>query len=155
MAEERGELITESSAEVTKMLRERFRAAAAFYATPAVLLVIIGLALWFWQEVQWYVYVVFFVGAAILVVYSASLLAVATGVPSLKVYEGGIMLRPPRQRARFLAWSEFKGYQWKEMDRLKVMELRPRDGPPISIHQYIPEWERIRTVIEENVPPLG
>ena len=154
MAEERGELIAESSAEITKMLRDRFRAAATFYALPGVLLVIIGLALWLWLEMAWYVYVIFFVGAAILFLYSATLFSVSTGVPSLKVYEGGVLLKPPKGRTRFMPWSAFKGYRLKRMGELEVIELHRGGEEPISIHKFIPEYGRILALVKENVPVM-
>jgi len=66
MDDGRGELITESSAQVTKMLRDRFRSAAVVFAVPAVILSLIGLVMWFVVEVEWYIYGVFFVGAGLL-----------------------------------------------------------------------------------------
>lgn len=152
--EEMGEFITESSAEVTKMLRDRFRSAAAFFAMPAVLLVIIGLVLALWVEVSWYGYVVFFVGAALLLLYSAMLLAVSAGVPSLKVYEGGVLIKPPKGRTIFHPWKDFKGWRRKEMGELEVIELHLEKGEPISIHKFIPQYDRICALVEEHVPPL-
>jgi hypothetical protein len=154
MTDDMGEFITESSADVTKMLRDRFRSAATFFATPGILLLIIGLVLWLWVEVSWYIHVVFFVGAALLFVYSAMLLSLSTSVPSLKVYEGGVLLKPPKGRTTFLPWKTFKGYTKKEMGELEVIELHRERGEPISIHKYIPHFDRIGALVEENVPPL-
>jgi hypothetical protein len=154
VAEERGELIAESSAEITKMLRDRFRAAAAFYALPGVLLVIIGLALWLWLEMVWYLYIIFFIGAAVLFLYSITLLSVSTGVPSLKVYEGGVLLKPPKGRTRFRPWQSFKGHRIKRMGELEVIELHSEGGEPISIHKFIPQYGRVLALVKENVPVI-
>ncbi len=154
MADDKGELITESSAEVTKMLRDRFRAAATLYATPGILLIILGLLMWFWLEVEWYIYLIFFIGAAILLVYSLSLLSVSAGVPSMKVYEGGVLLKPPRGRTTYIPWSDFKGYRRKEMGQLEVLELHRQKGEPLSIHKYISHYDRICALVEEQVPHL-
>jgi hypothetical protein len=154
VAEEKGELIAESSAEITKMLRDRFRAAAAFYALPGVLLVIIGLALWLWLDLAWYMYVIFFIGAAILFLYSITLLSVSVGVPSLKIYEGGVLLKPPKGRTRFHPWGDFKGYRLKRMGELEVIELHREGGEPISIHKFIPQYGRVLALVKENVPVL-
>ena len=118
MVDEKGEFITESSAEVTKMLRDRFGSAAVFFALPGVLLMILGLVMWLIVETQWYIYGVFFVGAAILLFYSALLMSVSMGVPSLKVYEGGVLIKPPKGKTVFHPWSTFKGYTMKEMGQL-------------------------------------
>ncbi len=154
MTDDKGELITESSAEVTKMLRDRFRAAATLYATPGVLLIILGLLLWFWLEVEWYIYIVFFVGAAILLLYSLTLLYISAGVPSMKVYEGGVLLKPPRGSTTFIPWRDFKGYTRKEMGELEVLELHRERGEPLSIHKFIPQYDRICAIVEERVPHL-
>lgn len=154
MVDEKGEFITESSAEVTKMLRDRFGSAAVFFALPGVLLMIIGLVMWLIVEAQWYIYGVFFVGAAILLFYSALLMSVSMGVPSLRVYEGGVLIKPPKGKTVFHPWSTFKGYTRKEMGQLEVIELHLEKGEAISIHKYIPQYERIGKLIEENVTPL-
>lgn len=154
MVDDRGELITESSAEVTRMLRDSFRASAAIYATPGTLLLIGGLALWLWVDVVWYIFIIFFVGAGILFLYSLSLLSVSLGVPSLKVYEGGVLLKPPTGRTTFIAWKDFSGYRRKEMGQLEAVELHREGGEPISIHKYIPHYGRILAIVEENVTPL-
>ena len=154
MVDEKGEFITESSAEVTKMLRDRFRSAAVVFALPGVLLMIIGLVMWLIVETQWYIYGVFFVGAALLLFYSALLMSVSMGVPSLRVYEGGVLIKPPKGKTVFHPWSAFKGYTRKEMGQLEAIELHPEKGEPISIHKYIPQYERIGKLIEENVAPL-
>jgi hypothetical protein len=152
MPEDMGEFITESSAEVTKMLRERFRSAAAFYATPSMLLLLVGLALWLWFDVAWYIFIAFFVGAAILLIYSISLLSLSVSVPSLKVYDGGVLLKPPKGRTTFHPWKDFKGWNRKEMGEIEVVELYLEKGEPIAINKYIPHYDRIKALVEEHVP---
>jgi hypothetical protein len=136
------------------MLRDKFRAAAVFYALPAMLLIILGLALWLWLGLAWYVYIIFFVGAAILLLYSTTLLSVSAGVPSLKVYEGGVLLKPPKGRTRFIPWGEFKGYRLKRTGELEVIELHREGDEPISIHKFIPQYGRILELVKEGVTAL-
>ncbi len=154
MAEDMGEFVTESSAEITKMLRDRFRSAATFFAMPALLLIIVGLALALWVGVPWYIYAVFFMGAGLLFFYSATLLTVSASVPSLKVYERGVLIKPPKGRTTFHPWDSFKGWKRKEMGDMVVIELHPERGEPISIHKYIPHYDRVRGLVEEHVSPL-
>lgn len=154
MDDDKGEFITESSAQVTKMLRDRFRSAALVFALPAVILMLIGLVMWFVVELQWYIYVVFFVGAGLLFLYSAMLLFVSMGVPSLRIYEGGVLLKPPKGKTVFHPWSDFTGYTLKEMGDLEVIELQLEKGEPISLNKYMDQYDRICGLVEENVPPL-
>ena len=154
MAEDMGGFVTESSAEITKMLRDRFRSAAAFFAMPAILLVIVGLVLALWAEVTWYIYLVFFVGAGLLLLYSAMLLMVSASVPSLKVYKKGVLIKPPKGRTSFHPWDSFKGWRRREMGELEVIELHPGKGEAISIHRFIPQYDTVRGLVEEHVPPL-
>lgn len=150
----RGEMVTESSAEVTGMLRDRFRKASVIFATPGMLLALLGLVLWLVVDAPWYLWIVFFVFAAALFLYSAMLLAVASGIPSMRIYEGGVMLKPPRGRTRFIPWAEFKGYRDRKMGELEAVELVPREGEPITVHKLIPEWGRVQKLVEANLETL-
>jgi hypothetical protein len=152
MDDDKGEFITESSAQVTKMLRDRFRSAALVFALPAVILLLIGLVMWFVVELQWYIYVVFFVGAGLLFLYSAMLLFVSMGVPSLRIYEGGVLLKPPKGKTAFHPWSDFTGYTRKKMGDLEVIELQLEKGEPISLNKYMDQYDRIGGLVEQNVP---
>jgi hypothetical protein len=152
MDDDKGEFITESSAQVTKMLRDRFRSAALVFAVPAVILLLIGLVMWFWVGLEWYIYVVFFVGAGLLFLYSAMLLFVSMGVPSLRIYEGGVLLKPPKGKTVFHPWSDFTGYTRKEMGDLEVIELQLEKGEPISLNKYMDQYDRIGGLVEQNVP---
>jgi len=154
MVDEKGEFIVESSAEVTKMLRDRFRTAATVFAIPGVILVLLGLVMWFVVEVPWYLYGVFFVGGGLLLLYSIMLLSVSVGVPSLRIYEGGVLLKPPKGKTLFHPWSDFRGYVQKKMGELETIELHLEKGDPISISKFIPQYGRIEELVEKNVPPL-
>lgn len=152
--DEKGEFITESSAEVTKMLRDRFRSAAVFFAVPAIILLLLGLTMWFVVEVGWYVYVAFFIGAGLLFLYSGMLFYVSRGVPSLRIYEGGVLLKPPKGKTLFHPWKEFTGYERKEMGELEVIELHLEHGENISLNKFMDQYDRISGLVETNVPPL-
>lgn len=150
----RGELVTESSAQVTAMLRDRFRKASAIFATPGMLLAIIGLVLWFVVGAPWYLWIAFFAFAGALFLYSAMLLTVASGLPSLRIYEGGVMLKPPRGRTRFIPWRDFRGYRDRKVGELEAVELVPREGEPITVHKLIPDWSRVDELLEANLEAI-
>lgn len=154
MADDKGEFIVESSAEVTKMLRDRFRSAALFFAVPGLLLVIMGLVMWLYVDVAWYLYGAFFVGAGLLLVYSLMLISVAASVPSLRIYEGGVLLKPPKGKTVFHPWSAFRGYTRKTMGKMETLELHLAKGDPITVSKFIPHFDRIQALVEENVPPM-
>ncbi len=150
----RGELVTESSAEVTGMLRDRFRKASVVFATPGMLLMLIGLVLWLVVGAPWFLWIVFFAFAGALFLYSAMLLAVASGLPSLRIYEGGVMLKPPKGRTRFIPWRDFMGYRERKMGELEAVELVMDRGEPITIPKLIPEWKRVEGLLRENLEEL-
>ena len=154
MADETGEFIVESSAEITQMLKDRFRAAATIYAIPGLILILLGLILWFVVEVPWYLYGFAVAVGVVLIFYSLVLLSVSVGVPSLRIYEGGVLLKPPKGKTHFHPWSEFTGYDKKKMGELETIELHLKRGDPISISKFIPHYDRIEKLVEENVPPL-
>lgn len=153
--DEKGELVTESSAEIMEMLRGRFRIAAQLFIGSGILLLVIGLVLAFVLEVPWWLYIAFFAGAAFLFFFGAMFVSVYLGVPRLQVYQGGVMLKPPRGRTVFHPWSGFSNYKLKTMAEMKVIELQPKgDGEPISIHQHVPRFDDVLKLVEDNLEQM-
>jgi hypothetical protein len=135
------------------MLRTRFRIAAAVFALPGLVLLVIGLYLMLEIDVGWYIYGIFFVGAVLLLVYSLMLLLVSVGVPSLKIYQKGVLLKHPKGRTRFHPWKEFAGYRMKSMKDMEVIELQFRQGggESISVHKYVDRYDEVKALVEENL----
>jgi hypothetical protein len=154
MADEKGEFITESSAKVTELLRSRFRFVAAFFGIPGAILMLSGLALWLVLALSWYIYLIFLVGGAILLFLSANLMVISKGVPSLRIHEGGVLIKPPKGKTVFHPWSSFRDYSIKELGQAEIVELHPPKGDALSIHEYTDHYARIKGLVEENVPLL-
>jgi hypothetical protein len=65
-----------------------------------------------------------------------------------------VLIKPPKGRTNFHPWKDFKGWRRKEMGELEVIELHPEKGEPISIHKFIPHYDRVLGLVEEHVPPI-
>jgi hypothetical protein len=152
VADEKGEFITESSAQVTQLIRGRFRFVAMLFGFVGGLLLLGGLVFWLVVELVWYIYGVFLVGGGILLFIAANLMIISKGVPSLRIYEGGVLIKPPKGKTIFHPWSSFEGYAMKEMGPAEVIELRPPKGEAISIHQYTDKYARIKELVQGDVP---
>jgi hypothetical protein len=149
-----GEFITESSAQVTQLIRVRFRFVAMLFGAVGGLLLLGGLILWLVLDVWWVAYIGFLGGGAILLFIAANLIVISRGVPSLRIYEGGVQIKPPKGKTVFHDWGSFRSYTMKEMGTAEVIELQPGKGEGISIHQYNDQYQRIKALVEEKVTPL-
>ncbi|UCC93196.1 MAG: hypothetical protein JSW25_00515 [Thermoplasmata archaeon] len=152
MADEKGELIAESSAQVTQLIRGRFRFVAGFFGIIGVLMILAWLILWLVLDVWWVVYIIFLAAGVLMLFVSANLLYLSVRVPSVRIYEGGVLVKPPKGKTVFHPWAYFKGYTMKEMGPAEVIELQPPDGEGISIHQYTDKYAIIKELVEANVP---
>ena len=149
----RGELVSEPTAVVTDMMRDRFRRASALYLLPGVALVVIGALLWIITVTPWYIFVPFIAGGAFLVFMGLMILSIYTAVPRFQVFEGGVLVKAGRGSGRFHAWSEFADHTVSTFEGVEVLELHLRKGgaEPISIIERVPEYDRVRALVERNV----
>ena len=136
------------------MMRDRFRRASALYLLPGVALVLIGALLWIVTDSAWYVFVPFIACGAFLVFMGLMILSIYMAVPRFQVFEGGVLVKAGRGGGRFHPWSEFSDHTVSTFEGMEVIELHlsKGDGEPISIIERVPEYPRVKGLVERNVP---
>ncbi len=154
---ERGEFVTETSSETMKDIEANLRSASMIYLIPAILLLAIGLFLWFWMGVAWWLYLAFFIGAGFLFFIGIMVLTLFVSVPKLEVYEGGLLVKPPKGSSVFHPWKDFRGYTRNEVYNMKVVELHLREGGEgaITIHEKVDRFDDVLELVDDNLEKLA
>jgi hypothetical protein len=150
---EKGEFVTETSSETMKIIEDSLRKAALLYILPAVFLMVIGFVLWWVVESPWWLYVPMFAGGLFLIFFGILILSLLVSIPKLEIFEGGIVIKPPKGRTVFHPWKDFKGFRWGKLQDFKVIELHLKkgDGKPINIHEKVERYDEVKKLAKDNL----
>jgi hypothetical protein len=151
-----GGLITETSSETMKAIEADLRTGSMVWLLPAIALLAIGLLLWLWLDVAWWLYIVFLVVGGFLLFIGIMVLSLYVSVPKLEVYEGGVLVRPPRGRSVPHPWEDFRGYSRTVAHGMKVTQLHPVEGGdgPITIHEQVDRFDDVLELVAKNMEEL-